>query len=78
MLIDFGFPQRFVQWIMECMITISYTLVLNGGLTKPFKGRKGIRQGDHMSPYLFVLSMEYLQKEMNYLEQNQNFNFHPG
>lgn len=77
MLLDLGFPFKFVQWIMTCVTTVSYSLVLNGGLTKPFKGKRGIRLGDHMSPYLFVISMKYLSRELKQLHKNGDFNFHP-
>lgn len=30
-----------------------------------------------MSPYLFVLALEYLGRELNQLARNRNFNFHP-
>nr|XP_016513599.1 PREDICTED: uncharacterized protein LOC107830521 [Nicotiana tabacum] len=58
MLVDIGFPFKFVQWIMAGVATMSYSLVLNGGMIKPFKGRRGIRQRDPMSSYLFVIAME--------------------
>ncbi|XP_019240154.1 PREDICTED: uncharacterized protein LOC109220146 [Nicotiana attenuata] len=77
MLIDLGFPFKFVQWIMKRVTTVSYSLVINGGLAKPFKGKRGIRQGDPMPPNLFVIVMEYLGRELGQLHENGNFNFHP-
>ncbi|XP_019264619.1 PREDICTED: uncharacterized protein LOC109242218 [Nicotiana attenuata] len=62
---------------MECVTTVGYSLVLNGGLTRPFPAKRGIRQGDPMSPYLFVIAMEYLQREMNQLTMQKEFKFHP-
>lgn len=52
MLIHLGFPFKLIKWIMECVTTVSHSLVLNGGLTKPFQVKRGIQQGDHMSSYL--------------------------
>lgn len=77
MLIRLGFPHEFVCWIMECLTTVSYSLTLNGGLTKLFEGKRGIRQRDPMSPYLFVIAMEYLQREFSQLALNKDFHFHP-
>ncbi|XP_060182228.1 uncharacterized protein LOC132611885 [Lycium barbarum] len=35
--------KKFVNWVMECVQTVSYSLVINGGLVPPFKGQRGIR-----------------------------------
>lgn len=74
---DLGFLDKFTYLIMTCMTTFSYSLLLNGGLNKPFKANRGIRQGDLMPPYLFVLAMEYLGRELSHLTANGDFNFHP-
>nr|XP_016483576.1 PREDICTED: uncharacterized protein LOC107804238 [Nicotiana tabacum] len=66
MLNDLGFHLKFIEWIMECVATVSYPLVLNGRLTKLFL----IRQGDPMSPYLFIIAMENLQREVMQLAEN--------
>jgi len=76
-LIEYGMPVKFVELIMVCVSIVSYFLILNGGLTNRFQWKKGLRQGDPMSPYLFVLVMEYLNKALKELKDNPNFNHHP-
>ncbi|XP_016451511.2 uncharacterized protein LOC107776176 [Nicotiana tabacum] len=56
------FPTKFIKWIMVCLQTVSYSIIINGKPMKPFAARKGLRQGDLMSPFLFVPAMEYFSR----------------
>uniref|UniRef100_A0A2N9HJ77 Reverse transcriptase domain-containing protein n=1 Tax=Fagus sylvatica TaxID=28930 RepID=A0A2N9HJ77_FAGSY len=56
----FKFPPPFVDLVLECVTTSSFSILVNGGQLENFKPSRGIRQGDPLSPYLFILCMEYL------------------
>uniref|UniRef100_A0A803Q9E6 Reverse transcriptase domain-containing protein n=1 Tax=Cannabis sativa TaxID=3483 RepID=A0A803Q9E6_CANSA len=71
------FPSRFVKWIMVCIRGTSYNLMLNGRLQGSFEGKKGLRQGDPMSPLLFVLVMEFLTRRLHKETEMETFRYHP-
>ncbi|XP_019235812.1 PREDICTED: uncharacterized protein LOC109216136 [Nicotiana attenuata] len=75
-LLEYGMPGKFVNLIMECVSIVSYSLLFNGGLTPRFQGERGLRQVDPMSPYLFVLVMEYLNRSLKQLRHNPDFNYY--
>lgn len=67
----------FINWIMVCVSIPSYSLKVNGEILGFFKDERGLRQGDPISPFLFVICMEYLSKSLNCACLHNDFNFHP-
>lgn len=55
-----GFSERWIDWIMLCVSTVSYSVNFNGSQIGPIIPRRGLRQGDPLSPYLFLLCVEGL------------------
>ncbi|KAF7815451.1 ribonuclease H [Senna tora] len=43
---------------MSCLTNVSYSTLINGKITITFNPGRGIRQGDTISPYLFILTIE--------------------
>lgn len=72
-----GFPCQFVEWVMACITSVSYSILINGFPSPSFKAKKGLRKGDPMSPYLFALGMEYWSRNLQSLINHRGFGFHP-
>jgi hypothetical protein len=63
-----GFSQQWIGWIMLCVETVDYSVLLNGNPVGPIIPGRGLRQGDPLPPYLFIICVEGLSSLINRAE----------
>ena len=61
----FGLPENCVKLIMSCASSTTTSILINGSKMDSFQPSRGIRQGDSLSPYLFILCMEFLGAQIS-------------
>ena len=77
LLVQIGFPSKVIGWITMCVTTTRFSINLNGELNGFFPGRRGLRQGDPLSPYLFLLVMEAFTGIISKATESALFKHHP-
>lgn len=71
------FPASFTTLIMNGITSPTFSLNINGHLEGGFHGGRGLRQGDPISPCIFVLCIEMLSRLLRHATDHRNIHYHP-
>jgi len=55
-----GFDNKWVRWIKSCLESPTISILVNGSHTEEFKPKRGLRQGDPLASFLFLIVAEGL------------------
>nr|GEV11220.1 hypothetical protein [Tanacetum cinerariifolium] len=77
-LVNFGFHERMVSWVMTCVSSAKFSIGINGDRYGYFKSGRGLRKGDPISPYLFTLIMEVFSLMLARNVEDKIFKYHKG
>ena len=69
-----GFVEKWIDLIMNCVSSVSYSILINGEACGNISPSRGIRQGDPLSPGLFLLCVEGFSALIHEATRNQQIN----
>eukprot|EP00253_Pinus_taeda_P017519 PITA_17519 len=67
----FGFDNAWIRWVSSLISSAFFSILINGIPTSTFRASRGIRQGDPLSPFLFIIMAEGLGRSIKNAIQTQ-------
>lgn len=61
-----GFPHKWIKWVEDLLNSATTLVLLNGTARKEFMCKRGVRQGDPLSPILFAIVVDLIQCVINH------------
>lgn len=70
-LVRFGFDTGWINWVMECVRSVTFVVFVNEKPSADFRPGRGLRRGDSISSYLFILSAEIFSHLLRKAEERE-------
>jgi hypothetical protein len=71
-MVQMGFSSRWISWIMLCVETVDFSVLVDGASVGPIVPGRRLRQGDPLSPYLFIMCVEGLSSLIREVERRND------